>query len=198
MPRVVDHESRRRRIAAAVFGLIAEGGLEAATLREAADRAGVSMGAVQRCFATKEQLMLFVHDYLNAQVTARVQTRIDAAPDPGDTVTMLAETLAGILPLDEDSRAESRVWLAFAAQAAVDPALGELQRRSYRELAALFALLVRAAAESGRFRAGLDPDVVAADLVTMTDGLSVQLLVGLHTPDSARVVLDARLDALRA
>lgn len=198
MPRVVDHEGRRRQIAVAVFALIAEGGLEAATLREVAARAEVSMGAVQRCFATKEQMMLFVHEHMNARVTSRIQARIDAAPDPGDAATMLAETLAGTIPLDEESRAESRVWLAFAAQAAVDPALGEIQRRSYRELTALVALLLRAAGESGQFRAGLDEDAEAAGLVTVTDGLSVQLLVGLHTPASARAVLDARLAGLRA
>ncbi|GAB3277142.1 TetR family transcriptional regulator C-terminal domain-containing protein [Kineosporia babensis] len=49
---------------------------------------------------------------------------------------------------DAGERGQARVWLAFVAQAAVSPVLGEAVRDSYAGIAALFVRLVRAEAES--------------------------------------------------
>ncbi|WP_067966475.1 TetR/AcrR family transcriptional regulator [Nocardiopsis trehalosi] len=198
MPRQVDHEGRRLRIARAVFDLVAERGLEGATLRDAAARAGVSMGAVQRCFSTKEEMMAFVLEHMNQRVTDRIEEGIAASADPGSAMTMLEHTLAGIVPLDGPSTAEARVWLAFAAQAAVDPRSAGLQRRQYDRLAELVALLVRTARDSGDVRSDVDPEREADALIALTDGLNVQLLFGRFTPEAAREALRHRLHALRA
>lgn len=197
MPRQVDHESRRRQIARAVFDLISERGMEGATLRDAAGRAGVSMGAVQRCFSTKEQMVVFVMEYMNQRITERVQAEIPDTADPATAMTTLEHTLAATLALDPPSQAETRVWLAFTAQAAIDPALAAVQREQYTGLAGLIALLITAAQIHGHARPGLDAEQEADALVILIDGLNVQLLLGRHTPDSARTVLRHRIEALR-
>ncbi|GAA2165877.1 MULTISPECIES: TetR/AcrR family transcriptional regulator [Glycomyces] len=198
MPRQVDHAARRRQIAEAVFELISEQGTEGATLRLAAARAGVSMGAVQRCFSTKAEMMTFVLEYMNQRVSERVQNRIDASGDPDSAAIMLEQTLIGIVPVDEPSLAETRVWLAFAAQAAVDPALAAIQRRQYADLAALINVLIRAGQGDGDLRADLDPDQEADALITFTDGLNLQILFGRHDSRTALAALEHRLAALRA
>ncbi|MEU6037736.1 TetR family transcriptional regulator C-terminal domain-containing protein [Actinomadura sp. NPDC047616] len=197
MPRQVDHDSRRRQIAQAVFELISEQGMEGATLRDAAARAGVSMGAVQRCFSTKEEMVAFVMDYMNRRITERVQARISGSAEPESAMTMLEETLVGIVPLDEPSLAETKVWLAFTAQAAVNPKLAAVQREHYAGLTELLTLLIRVAQDAGHARPGLDPAQEADSLITFTDGLNVQILVGRHTPESALTALNRRITALR-
>ncbi|GAA2427167.1 TetR/AcrR family transcriptional regulator [Actinomadura vinacea] len=197
MPRQVDHDSRRRQIAQAVFDLISERGMEGATLRDAAQRAGVSMGAVQRCFSTKEQMVAFVMEYMNQRITERVQAQIPDTADPAAAMTTLEHTLAATLALDPPSQAETRVWLAFTAQAAIDPALATVQRNQYTGLADLIALLIGAAQTHGHARPDLDPVQEAEALITLTDGLNIQLLLGRHTPESARTALHHRLEALR-
>ncbi|WP_326693318.1 MULTISPECIES: TetR/AcrR family transcriptional regulator [unclassified Streptomyces] len=197
MPRQVDHEGRRRLIARAVFDLISERGIEGASMRDAAQRAGVSVGAVQRCFSTKEEMIIFVLGYMNQRVTERVQEKIAGARDPESALTMLEQTLIGILAVDEQSLAETRVWLAFTAQAAINPQLAVVQRVQYTGLTELFALLVRVAGERGHARPDIDADQEADSLVTFTDGLNVQILVGRHTPDSALAAVHQRIAALR-
>ncbi|MFC7327895.1 TetR/AcrR family transcriptional regulator [Marinactinospora rubrisoli] len=197
MPRQVDHDGRRRQIAQAVFELISERGLEAATLRDVATRAGVSMGAVQRCFSTKEEMLIFVAEHANQQVTERVRRRIAESADPESGLTMLEQTLVGIVPVDEQSRAEARVWLAFVAQAAVNPRLADVQRQQYSGLAELFALLIRMAKDAGHVRPDVDPDREADELLTLADGLNVQILFDRYTPEAARAALDRRIAALR-
>ncbi|MFI0978499.1 TetR/AcrR family transcriptional regulator [Streptomyces sp. NPDC021093] len=197
MPRQVDHDSRRRQIAQGVFELIAERGLEAATLRDVAARAGVSMGAAQRCFRTKEEMLLFALEHMNQQVTARIQAAIADSEDPGSTITMLEQTLLGTIPTDEQGRAEARVWLAFSAQAAIDPKLAAVQREQYDGLAELITLLIRVAQDAGGLRDDLDAKSEAEALITYADGLNIQLLLSRTTPAEARSALRAQLTALR-
>lgn len=193
----MDHDSRRRQIARAVLDLISERGMEGATLREAATRAGVSMGAVQRCFATKEQMVAFVLEHMNQRITERVQAQTPDTANPATAMTTLEHTLAAILALDGPSQAETRVWLAFTAQATIDPALAAVQNEQYDGLAKLIAVLISAAQTHGQARPDLDPDHEAEGLITWTDGLNIHLLLGRHTPDTARTALRHRLNTLR-
>ncbi|MFI5705430.1 TetR/AcrR family transcriptional regulator [Streptomyces xanthochromogenes] len=197
MPRQVDHEGRRRQIAQGVFELIAERGLEAATLRDVAARAGVSMGAAQRCFRTKQDMLLYALEHMNEQVTARIQAQIADSDEPGATLTILEQTLLGTFPTDEQGRAEARVWLAFSAQAAVDPKLAAVQREQYEGLAELITLLIRVAQDAGQLAHDLDAGSEAEFLITYADGLNMQLLLSRQTPTTARAALHRRLTALR-
>ncbi|UQS27513.1 TetR/AcrR family transcriptional regulator [Amycolatopsis thermalba] len=192
MPRKIDHEDRRRRIADAVCALIGRRGLEGVSLREVAGEAGVSMGAVQRCFSTKEDMLVFAQEHVNRRITERAQARIAGSTSP---IRMLAETLTAMLAADD--LVEARVWMAFTAQSAVDPALAEVQRGHYAGLAELLAVLLRAAQDAGQVRAGLDVAAEVETLITLADGLTVQILLGRRTVASAREQLHTRLDGLR-
>ncbi|GAA3213481.1 hypothetical protein GCM10020256_13660 [Streptomyces thermocoprophilus] len=86
MPRQVDYEGRRRRIADAVCALIAHSGMEAVSLRDVATQAGVSMGAVQRCFRTKEDMLLFALEHIAQHVSDRANQRIAATSTPPSRV----------------------------------------------------------------------------------------------------------------
>ncbi len=113
MSRDSERELRRARIAEAVCALADEDGMDGVTLRDVAARAGVSMGAVQRCFRTKDEMLLFALEYVSERVTGRLT---------GD----LARAATEIAMLDEAHATEARVWLAFAARAAVSPPLAEV------------------------------------------------------------------------
>lgn len=192
MPRKIDHDDRRRQIADAVCALISRRGLEGVSLREVAGEAGVSMGAVQRCFSTKEDMLVFAQEHVNRRISERAQARIGGSASP---VTMLAETLTAMLAADDP--VEARVWMAFTAQSAVDPALAEVQRGHYAGLAELLAVLLRAAQGAGEVRAGVDVPAEAETLIALADGLTVQILLGRRTAESARAMLHERLDRLR-
>ncbi|WP_068027211.1 TetR/AcrR family transcriptional regulator [Nocardia mexicana] len=189
MPRYVDHESRRRLIADAVCSLIGRRGIEAATLREVAAEAGVSMGAVQRCFRTRQQMLIFAQERVNQRITERTQARIAASAEPESVVTMLELTLSAMLAVDDAELVEARVWIAFSAQAAVDPVVAAAQRDHYRGLAELLALLVRLGQEGGQIRRDIVPDQAAEDLSALADGLTLQVLMGRQTPESAHYTL---------
>jgi AcrR family transcriptional regulator len=189
VPRQVDHERRRSRIAEAVCLLADENGLEGVTLRDVAARAGVSMGAVQRCFATKEQMLVFAVRHVGARVRARSDARL--ASSPAQSVrSALGHALSEMSLLREENRGEARVWLAFVAKAAVSPPLAAELRSGYAQFHETVAALLREATGTA------DPHVQARTLLALADGLTTHVLVGHLSEEAAREALDAHLRSL--
>ncbi|MCR8577449.1 TetR/AcrR family transcriptional regulator [Streptomyces sp. Isolate_219] len=189
MPKQVDHESRRRQIAEAVCQLADESGLEGVTLRDVAARAQVSMGAVQRCFGTKEEMLVFALGHIGERVTARVSARLAASPAQSAR-TALGHAATEVSLLQEEHRAEARVWLAFVAQAAVSPPLAGILRTNYAGLQTVFAQLIAEASDTAH------PDRAARTLLALADGLTAHVLIGHLSPADALDVLDGQLNHL--
>lgn len=189
MPKQVDHESRRRQIAEAVCQLADESGLEGVTLRDVAARAEVSMGAVQRCFRTKEEMLVFALGHIGERVAARVSARLTASPAQSAR-TALGHATTEVSLLREEHRAEARVWLAFVAQAAVSPVLAEILRTNYAGLQAVFARLIAEACGTPA------PDRAARTLLALADGLTTHVLIGHLSTAEALDVLDGHLGHL--
>ncbi|MFI9787026.1 TetR/AcrR family transcriptional regulator [Kitasatospora sp. NPDC051984] len=189
MPKQIDHEERRRQIADAVCALIDEQGIEAATLRDVAARAQVSMGAVQRCFRTKDEMLHFALAHIGHQVTARAHASLLAAPaqSPASTVGHLAREIA---LLQTRHRAQARTWIAFLAAAAVHPTLAAALRTSYTDLETLLTGLIAATGDHP------DPAHEARTLLALTDGLTAHVLIGHRTPEEAEHLLHAHLARL--
>ncbi|MFD2470588.1 TetR/AcrR family transcriptional regulator [Amycolatopsis silviterrae] len=181
MPKQVDHDSRRAHLADAVCSLVSTRGLESVTLREVATEAGVSMGAVQRCFRTKAEMLLFAQEHVNREVAARARARIG----DGAAAVMLEQALTALLAVDDPGLVSARVWIAFTAQAVVDPALAAAHEEHYAGLTEMLTVLLKAAQDSGEVRTGLDLRQEVDAVLTLADGLTLQVLLGRHTPESA-------------
>ncbi|MEU8825421.1 TetR family transcriptional regulator C-terminal domain-containing protein [Streptomyces sp. NPDC048636] len=195
MPKQVDYESRRRRIAEAVCLLADEHGPEGVTMRDVATRAEVSLGAVQRCFRNKEEMLLFAVDHVGERITERVRTRLSSSPAQS-AATALGHAATEIALLRRQHRAEARVWLAFVAQAAVSEPLAAKLRISYAALQDLLARLLTEASESGPADdnpATLDPQREARALLALADGLTSHVLIGHLTAEDAEDALHAHL-----
>ncbi|MYV46664.1 TetR/AcrR family transcriptional regulator [Streptomyces sp. SID2888] len=195
MPKQVDYEGRRRRIAEAVCLLVDEHGPEGASMRDVAARAQVSLGAVQRCFRSKGEMLLFAVDHVGERITERVRARLASSPAPS-AATVLGHATDEIALLREEHRAEARVWLAFVAQAAVSEPLAGPLRTSYADLKNLLVRLITEATKSGSADEGAtlpDPQHEARTLLALADGLTTHVLIGHLTAEDAEEALHAHL-----
>ncbi|MBA0051968.1 TetR family transcriptional regulator [Streptomyces sp. AJS327] len=193
----MDHENRRHLVTEAVFRLAAERGLEAVTLRDVAASAGVSMGAVQRCFRTKEEMLVFALGRLSERVEGRVRERIGSSPAQSAR-SRLGHTLTEVALVHPDQGAEARVWLAFLAQAAVAPSLATVLRRNYAALHTALTRLLHAALPSptGAGELAEAAEREAHALLALADGLTAHVLVGHLDATGAINVLDRYLERL--
>ncbi|MEM9745071.1 MAG: TetR/AcrR family transcriptional regulator [Actinomycetota bacterium] len=123
MPKVVDRDERRATIAAAAAEAIADEGIEQATLKSIAARAGVTTGAVTHYFSDKDDVVLAA--LLHADEAMR--SRLDAALDLGRSPV---DALLDALPNDETSRRDWLVWRTFSDAAIRSEFLRSQHRRS--------------------------------------------------------------------
>ncbi|WP_238010980.1 TetR/AcrR family transcriptional regulator [Dactylosporangium sp. AC04546] len=193
MPKQVDHAERRRLLAEAVFTVIGTRGYEAVSLRDVAEQAGVSMGAVQHYFPAKHDMLLFALDHMRQRVVARLQSALAALPAPTRRDLIRAAT-AAMLPVDAPGREEACVNIAFFSAATVTPEFADKLRSGYERILTVSVANFREAAQLGELREGIDPDREAPALYFLTQGLVGPILIGLYTPDEALALVEAQLD----
>ncbi|MGB3635817.1 MAG: TetR family transcriptional regulator, partial [Rubrobacteraceae bacterium] len=68
MPKIVDHEERRRELAEAVWRVILRDGVEGVSVRNVAAEAGWSTGALRHYVGTKEDLLASATQLLDERV----------------------------------------------------------------------------------------------------------------------------------
>ena len=165
MPKVVDHDERRERIAEAAWRVIEREGPDGANLRRIAREAGYTTGVVTHYFRDKRDLMAFAFGLVVERSTSRMAGAAAEAGAEG--------ALAQLLPLDEERRRETTVWLALMGASLSDPDLAaELRRRYRRAREATLPMFREALVEA---QAG-DPDDVADELLAAVDGITVDAL----------------------
>ena len=194
MPKEVDHVARRRELADAACTVIARNGLAGTTLAHVADESGWSIGSIRHYFPTKDELVASAL----WRVGERVDERIRRGTAGGMTLGDLRLAATELLPLDATRREEALVHLAFLAEVAVTPELGEAAEGAAQRLQEPLAARVAHLVQAGDLPARLDPEHEAARLRVLLDGLRLQLITTPRqtTVKWALTVLDDHLAAL--
>jgi AcrR family transcriptional regulator len=188
VPKRVDHVARRREIADAVCRITVKGGLQAATFREIAAEAGVSVRLVQYYFGTKAELMLATQRHVAQRAAARAFGRLR----PGATPRSELRTILGsFIPVDDESRENMLVFVALHTAALVEPSLA---RTETAEVPNAMHSAVRKRLAAARVRRGVDAALEASILVSIVPSLAQAVLDGTQTPRQARKVLDYAID----
>lgn len=185
MPKVVDHDARRREIAAALWRVVRRDGLHTASVRTVAAEAGWSPSATRHYFASQDDLLGFALDL----VDERVRARLDALRSTGDVVSDVRAALCEVLPLDRERREDNEVWLSLSARAQTDAGLRSRRARAYDDLHGLAHSAILTLREAGLLRPGADATAETDRLHALLDGLAV------HAATRPRAMTPARMQA---
>lgn len=190
MPKVVDHEQRRRELVAATWAVVAAEGIEAATVRRIAEEAGCTTGRITHYFADKEEVLVAAL----RQVHRAAGKRMLAATGERSGLEALRAVLAEALPLDEERILEWRVWLAFWGSAATSTSLQAEQHQRYREWRGLLKRVLATAA----LPADIDLDRLVDQIVALVDGFGLQGVLDPQHPQPEQLAsrLNGAVDAL--
>jgi AcrR family transcriptional regulator len=193
VPKRVDRDERRRALAEAVFSVIATRGFEAVSLRDVAEEAGVSMGAVQHYFVSKNEMLLFALGHMRGRVLERLRAAV-GEPERAGRRELARQAARVMLPVDEPGWQEACVNIAFFSAATVTPEYADQLRDGYARILEVSRANLRAAAEAGELRDGVDPDKAAAALYFLVQGLVGPVLIGLFTAEEALGLVDHEVD----
>ncbi|PRX43391.1 TetR family transcriptional regulator [Prauserella shujinwangii] len=195
MPKIVDHEARRREIIGVVWRLIAEEGIQSVTTRRIAEAAGFANGALLYYFPNKD-----------AVLTAAFQHIFDATNTRADKVEPDRRGLSGlrtlcleIMPLDEERLAEARLAITFWQQALNSSDKAELYTNSTNRWRAEMTQRIEEAVADGTVAASVDVPAAVDELLAMLMGLQIQgvLSPAESTPVRQLAQLDGFLGRLR-
>jgi AcrR family transcriptional regulator len=165
-------EDRRQRILAAAFRLFSRNGSRGTTLNQISQEAGVSPAGLLHHFASKEQL-------LHAVLDARDAHDLANADPEGDVIEQLGKAI------DRFRRAPEMVGMftvLLSENLAPEAPLHERFLNRYRSAVSIVAEGIRRGQRAGRFRADVDPDVKAAEVVAFLFGMETSWLLDPSIP----------------
>ncbi|MFW0788130.1 TetR/AcrR family transcriptional regulator [Gordonia sp. CPCC 205333] len=205
MIRTIDGDARRRLLVRAVWDLLREGGLDAASVRSVAAATGLSSGSVRHFFPTQTELHVFAMRELYREVAEDVQAvfagelpmlDVEIGWTPTEARRRVAAVLHELLPLTDRHMEMFRVHLQFTAKAATDSALRPVADQGSDEMHNLYGQLVALLVHTGSAPADLDVARTASDLGVMMDGLAWRRMTAPHllsveaTYDSVTAFID--------
>lgn len=171
MPRIINHEARKREIGIAVLRVVAREGVRGVTIRRVAKEAGWSTGTISHFIGDKQALLqTAVYEAANSiRAVMETSALIERSED------RLQALLEAGMPLDDERSATCRIFFYFWAEGIVDPALGAELASYYAWWRDQVRIAIVHAQRGGRF-AGHDATVLAEQLVAAADGLGVQAM----------------------
>ncbi|MBH5338453.1 TetR/AcrR family transcriptional regulator [Streptomyces pactum] len=180
MPKVIDHDQRRREIVAVAKKLIIQGGFEAATMRSIVAEAGFANGALKRYFPNKDAIVAATFQSVLAEMNEKMSAG-DPVTDPREA---LRHDVEATLPLDRYRIDSARVLLALWEHSVANEELAALYREHLHDWRRRLAERIAAARGKGE---SVDAPAVAeraGEVMSVTIGANV---TSLMFPDGALI-----------
>ncbi|CDO38595.1 TetR/AcrR family transcriptional regulator [Novosphingobium sp. KN65.2] len=191
MPVYVDHAKRRAELIEVAIELIAESGLEGASVRSIASRAGYSAVVVAHYFRNKSELLRQAFERTIELTGVRIDEAISAGSD-------VLATLEIMLPTEPVSSKTWKVWFAFWGAALSEPAYQMAQATRGREGREIIKRVLDQCSAIPLGAAG-GREVQSARLLALIAGIAAIATFDpeLWQPEFQRRILRSELDDLR-
>ncbi|WP_428644283.1 TetR family transcriptional regulator C-terminal domain-containing protein [Roseibium sp.] len=198
----IGEAERRQDLMEATLDCISEFGLQGATVRRIAARAGVTPGLIRHYFSSKDQMLQDAYRHVMTGMTQAVA----AAGDRGQEnarARLHDFIVANLTPPVADGKALS-FWAAFISHVRAEPAFAEIHRESYLAFrSALEVLVADVLAEAGEKPDPLRCQKLAIAINAVIDGLWIEgtlvadLFADTPLPDIAIRSVEALLGGIR-
>ncbi|MHC0037627.1 TetR/AcrR family transcriptional regulator [Pseudoneobacillus sp. C159] len=173
MPKIVNHDKQKEKVAEAAWRVIRREGLEGASVRKIAEEAGISPGSMRHYFPTQSDLLLYSMNLVTERVKKRVQ-RIEFTGDPVHDAQLL---LFELLPIDEEKSVEMEVWLIFNIKALSDSSLQNLVEQLYLETKQAITYIIDTFINQGLTKNNINRETEIQTLYALIDGLTLQAIM---------------------
>jgi AcrR family transcriptional regulator len=195
LPKIVNHEERREFIARVSADIIADQGLEQATIREIALRTGFSKGVIEHYFDDKDHIINMALDWVNERFMIRERKLTDGKQG----LAALHARLTGALPMTKESVQEWKIRLRFWSIAAVQNDLHSLQSRRLTLTRQRFEQDLDEAKQIGELRPEIDTTYAANMLIHFVSGVSCNAVIAptYYNKRYMKELIDTVIDDVR-
>jgi len=173
MPKVVDHDERRRELVEAAWRVIAARGIDEVTVREIARESGYSSGVLAHYFENKDDLLVHALRLSHEGIYRRYDEET-ATPLKRDA---LRAVLMDNLPLDQQRERETHIEMSFWARSLRNRSLRQIQHEEHGFLRRLLRRLVKGSQAEQAVTDELSADAIVDLLAALIDGISLHALL---------------------
>ncbi len=173
MPKIVDHDQRRREVAAAVLELVAVHGVGGVTLNEVAAQSGWSRGVLSHYFENKAALL----EAALREGVRDMSARLSVVAVEADSRKAIRTMLEEVLPLDEAREAVVRVLASFRSEALVNESLCSYYVYNTSFWVDIVTRAIERGQANGEISGHVDARLAAELLTNAVEGLRERALV---------------------
>lgn len=173
MPKIIDHDQRREEIVDVTWQLIVEGGIEAATMREIASRAGFANGALKHYFPGKD-------DIIKGAYERSLHSLGDALTEHvGDKrgIEALELSMRFTLPVSDKDATAARVLLSFWERCVFNTDLDHDYGQHLDNWSAGYHQYIAQGREDGDIVTSTPDDQLVSEIILMNIGATVVRVV---------------------
>ena len=180
----VKHEEKRAEILAAAERCFARSGFHGATIAQICEEAGISPGHLYHYFTSKEAII----GAITRTGLEYTEARFAEVGDDQDPIRTLVSEFER---LKAHNKTKSGVLLDVLAEAARNPAIGQILRDTSEDMRQLFAAFLRRGQARGQIDPALDADMAAALLISLIDsGKTLLIRAPTLDPERSAATLD--------
>ena len=151
----------------------ARNGFHATSMHDVLAEAGLSVGAVYRYFASKDELRMAVAEETVGAILGEISAIAGHEP-PLPLIEALERVLQVLEPRLAEPDSFARIAVQAWGEAVRDPELGAFAHQVISRMRGALRALAERAQQAGDLPAGADPDAVAAALVALVPGYVLQ------------------------
>jgi AcrR family transcriptional regulator len=184
VPKIVDHDQRRREIVEATWKIIARDGIESVTMRHLAEQMGMANGALGRYFSSKGEILAaalgYAFDATNQRFAAAGGHELRGS-------AALRAFLHEAFPFEEVTRLEALIVIPFFEYAQHDEKLRAFWEDSLASWVTLLSRMFAEMIEDGEARPDLDQEAALDLLFTVISGVQASALLLPERGTAARL-----------
>jgi DNA-binding transcriptional regulator YbjK len=178
VPRPRNQTQRRRELVTAASSLVARKGLSSVRLRDVADAAGLTSGAVLYYYDNLDDLFTAAYDRAIDRFCRQRESAIAAIADPAQR---LATAIRMAIPAGPEDH-EIRLLYELEPVAFRDQACATLMSAYIERQVAMYAAILDVGAATGVFELTHDARTLARNLIALEDGQGLYVLLGRDDP----------------
>lgn len=178
-PKSVDKDQKRRGIAAAAMAVFAEGGFEASSVREIAEKAGVGKGTIYEYFNSKEELIAISVQIWMEDMIKEVESIVGKIQEPEQKLRTYVNTMVDSFLSDDRISTLILSIMQYFLTRIHDGVFGEvLQRMFSTGVDSISGILVEGM-EQGVFKitGRREAQIIAINLAAFLDGICIDYMV---------------------
>ncbi|MDQ6841024.1 MAG: TetR family transcriptional regulator C-terminal domain-containing protein [Actinomycetota bacterium] len=179
MARPRDQARRRHELVTAASALVARKGLSSVRLRDVADAAGLTSGAVLYYYENLDELFTAAYDRAIDRFCQQRERAVSSIADPAER---LSAAIRMAIPSGPDD-AEIRLLYELEPVAFRDPACAALMSAYIERQVATYAAILEVGAATGVFELTHDARTLARNIIALEDGQGLYVLTGRDTPE---------------